>query len=125
MKAALTEWGARLSPDSYKQATRKWLIGQGYSQSGGIITSFEGEIEPCEWITRLRTLQATSQLEELIGQIEAENAKKAESIAQLLPPQKQQRRARRSSVALLSRLSSSSPRPDIRGVGQQVRTIST
>eukprot|EP01043_Picozoa_sp_COSAG02_P108400 COSAG02_NODE_44437_length_366_cov_0.779026_1_plen_47_part_01 len=46
-------------------------------------------------------LQATSQLEELIGQIEAESAKKAESVAQLLPRQKQQRRARRSSVALL------------------------
>ena len=70
-------------------------------------------------------LQATSQLEQLIEQIEDESAKKAKDVAQLLPRQKQERRARRSSVALLSRMASSSPRADIRGVGQQVRNVPT
>jgi hypothetical protein len=121
--AALTEWRAQLSPESYKQATRKWLVRQGYSQSGGIIMSFEGEIEPCDWVTRLRMLQDTSQLEMLIEQIEAEDAKKAKTVAQLLPRQKDQRSARRSGVTLLGRMASSSPRADIRGVGQQLFNV--
>lgn len=120
VKAALTEWRAQLSQDSYKQATRKWLVRQGYSQSGGIIMSFEGKIDPCEWVTRLRMLQDTSQLADLVKRIEVENAKKAESVAQLLPRQKQERRVRRTSISLLGRMSSSSPKADIRGVGQQV-----
>jgi hypothetical protein len=119
---ALTEWKAQLSAQSYKQATRKWLVGQGYSQTGGIITSFEAEkVDPCEWVTKLRMLQGTCQLGALVEQVEAENTKKAESVAQLLPRQ-QQRRGRRGSVTLLSRMASSSPKPDIRGVGQQVRS---
>ena len=123
MSTAVTAWKAQLDAESYKHAARKWLVGRGHEgHAGGILAAFAADgVEPQDWVTELRGMDGAA-LGALVARVEAEAARKAESAAQMLPLEKKGgRRLRRGSINLsLTRMSSASPRAEIRGVGQQL-----
>eukprot|EP01048_Picozoa_sp_COSAG05_P009360 COSAG05_NODE_764_length_7477_cov_18.431553_2_plen_185_part_00 len=133
---AVGVWNCTLQDADYKQATRKWLVRQGHgSVSGGIVHAFEQQaiateeraaLPPHDWLAELRSMAATTELQEFIARVEtAAAAKEAASMA-MLPPTPDRSGMLRRLSSKVSESVSASPSPRTRresqilGVGQQL-----